>query len=478
MPNDDSSVPQDVVFITIPRTLASFHHLPEHVPLLSEDGGTRNGGYNFADGVKAMKRLLEASPDVPGSYLYRLYVRKWPLWQQAAPLLEAGRVVEAIPILVEALDLDPDCPLTCFQLGYCFRATGEHEKSVSFYEKALTFSPDAGWIHSNLGRTYEAWGKEEEARTAFWKALDFLPGDSYVLERLEALGDLVRLGEGTEGDDRVRYVKRSDFARKVAEEVKRRTDPAELLSLGFNLLNDRLWDLAEDCFERVRELDEKSAKALLGLGIAHLSRNHPAEAERWLVEYLDLEPESVAGHLNLFKVYLALEKNEEAWDHLVSAVRLDPDHRGALEQMTRYLVEADRREEAVTRLREMGEASPRAVSPWVILARLYSESGDAEHERECLVEAHRRKPGDDGILLALTAVLGGMNRAQEVLDLLAPRRDGLPFELTVNLALALGQAGRRDEGRRVLEAFRSRPGTTEADRGRADEILGQWGRDN
>jgi tetratricopeptide (TPR) repeat protein len=474
--SDPLNLPPDLSFVSLPKPLAEFHHLPEHVPLILVAGAPPPPGYNFAEGVKAMERLLQTAPNVPGSYLYRLYLRKWPLWQKAAPLLEAARVVEAIPILVEALDIDPDCPLTCFQLGFCFRATGEFEKSVSFYQKALTLAPDAGWIYSNLGRTYAAWGRAEEAKEAYWQALNLLPGDAFIMQQLEALGDLVRLGGGSTGSETIRFVKRSDFEKKVVLEIRNRNDPTELLNLGFSLLGDRLWNLAEDCFERARELDAHSAKALLGLGVAHLQQNHPAEAERWLVEFLDQEPESSAGHLNLFKACLVLEKTEEAWEHLNTAVRLDPENRGALEQMVHFLLGADRREEAVIRLREIGENSPALTTPWLLLASLYGESNDREHELECLAEAHRRSPQNEEILLAYTAALGRADRAETVVKLLRPDREKLSFELTFNLALALRGLGKAGEGRTTLEAFVRRPSLPAADVQRAGEVLEKWDR--
>ncbi len=467
-------IPPDLTFITLPRPLAQFHHLPEHVPLRLAEGETPPGGYNFTQGVQAMDRLLEAAPNVPGSYLYRLYLRKWPLWQEAAPLLESGRVAEAIPILVRALDLDPDCPLTCFQLGFCFRATGEFEKSEDFYQKAMTLAPDAGWIYSNLGRTYEAASKPTEAKEAYWTALEKLPGDTFVLGRLEALGELVRLGEDPANPGTLRYVKRADFEKKMAAEIKRRNDPGEILLLGFNLLSDRLWDRAEDAFERVRELDPDSNRALLGLGVAHLHRDHPAEAERWFLEFLEKEPDSLDGHLNLFKAYWLLERADEAWDHLQIAVGLDPNHRGALEQMAKFLEGADRRDEALERMREIGESHPDAAAPWMVLAGLHAADEATDEEIACLAEAQRRAPDDPEILLAYTATLGQHGRAAEVEALLGPRKDQLGFELTVNLVLAMRSQGHLIAGRKALEDFRDRVKADPALREKADQLLEHW----
>jgi len=476
MASDPSSLPSDIAFVTIPRVLAQFHHLPEHVPLIVEEDVTPPEGYDFAKGVQAMKYLLEAAPDAPGSYLYRLYLRKWPLWQRAAPLLESGRVVEAIPLLVGVLDVDPDCPLTCFQLGFCFRATGEYEKSESFYKKALTLAPEAGWIHSNLGRTYVLSGRPEEAKEVFWQALQLLPGDSFVLEQLESLGELVRLSDVAGQSDTARYVKRADFEKKVAVEVRKRTDPREVLNLGFSLLEDKLWDLAEECFERARELDADASPALLGLGVAHLHRGHPAEAERWFMEYLDREPESVSGHLNMFKVELALDHPEDAWEHLLTAVRLNPGHAAALEQMVRFLTEAGRVEEAVMRLRDISKTQPELVPPWKALARLYNESGERSEELKAWEEAYRLSAEDPEVLVGYTAVLGADDRPEEVEKLLTPRAEKLPFELMVNLVVALGRMDKKAEARGVIKTYSERPDLGRTERQRVEEFMKEWDR--
>jgi hypothetical protein len=44
----------------------------------------------------------------------------------------------------------------------------------------------------------------------------------------------------------------------------------------------------------------------------------------------------------------------------------------------------------------------------------------------------------------------------------------------VNLALALWQSGKREEGRKLLESFRARKGLRGEDRERAGELLEQW----
>jgi hypothetical protein len=68
-------------------------------------------------------------------------------------------------------------------------------------------------------------GKEEEAKEVFWQALQLLPGDSFILEQLQALGELVRINDDPSRPETARYVKRVDFEKKVAAEVRTRKDP-------------------------------------------------------------------------------------------------------------------------------------------------------------------------------------------------------------------------------------------------------------
>jgi tetratricopeptide (TPR) repeat protein len=212
------------------------------------------------------------------------------------------------------------------------------------------------------------------------------------------------------------------------------------------------------------------------LGVAHLQQNHPEEAERWLTEYVDQKPASAPGHLNLFKACLALEKTEEAWEHLNTAIQLDPSHLGALEQLAHLLVKADRRDEALARLREIGKSSATATAPWWVLARLYGEENDGGGELECLAEAHRRSPKEERILLAYTAALGRLKRPETAVKILEPIREAISLELSFNLALAFRSMGKATEGRKVLEAFLQRPSVEATERDRVREILEKWDR--
>ncbi len=468
-------IPEDIAFVTLPKVLAEFHHLPEHVPVpadLAQEA--REKGYPFAAGVKAMERVLAENPSVPGNYLFRLFTAKWPKWREAEAMLSAGRLAEAIHVLVGILETDPDCPLTCFQLGFCFRATGELEKSESFYKKALTLAPDVGWIHSNLGRTYQAMGDTERAAGAYWAALEHLPNDLFVIEQLEALGEIVAVPDAGDKPGERSFMKRDDYRTLIEKEMSATTDSSGFLSIGRRALRGRLWDPAVACFEKVREKaasPQETDEAELGLGIAHLHAGRAEEAERWLLGFLDRNPDSAVAHVNLFKVYLRTEHEELAWEQIRAAASLAPDDLDVLQQMFLFFENTGREEEGLEALRELAQEEPRAVAPLLLQAQHHDAKGDWALAETLLKQALKRSPESESVLAYYTAALGRLGRAKEAAALLAPLRPRLTFVLAVNLAVALRQSGNSAEAMKVLAEFKDRPNASSLDRMRAEVLM-------
>jgi len=464
-------VPPEIAFVSLPVGLAQFHHLPRHVPVwLHRQESVEKEGYDFTEGVRVMEDLLQEAPGVPGAYLYRLFARKWPLLLAINPILASGRVAEAIPRLVEVLEVDPECPLTCFQLGFCFRATGELEKSESFYRQALRMAPDAGWIYSNLGRTYQALGDRPKAVEAYWKALELLPSDAFVLEQLTALGEIFLLGPAKAGSQ-VPYVKRADYEKKAEQILAQETDPKALTKVGWKLLEDGLIAHAGNSFQKALASGSAPTEAKLGLGRVHLEEGRLGEAERTLVEFLEEEPGSAPGHLALFKTYLAQGETELAWEAIQTAARLEPDRAETLRTLYLLFKEAGRLEEGVDWFQALAKDHPKCVAPPAMAAQGLLELDRFEEAKGLLEGALRASPGNEGILLLYSAELGKRGKPGEVLRLLGPLRERLPFSLTINLVLAYEREGDRTLAQKTLSDFLARPGLPELEKERGSELL-------
>jgi tetratricopeptide (TPR) repeat protein len=466
-------IPPEIAFISLPKALAQFHHLPLHVPIwIHRQEQAKEKGYDFNEGVGAMTELLKQSPGVPGAYLYQLFVTKWPKLMEANPYFESGRIAEVIPKLVEVLDIDPECPLTCFQLGYCFRVTGELEKSESFYKQALRMAPDAGWIYSNLGRTYQAMGESPKAAEAFWKALELLPEDQFIREQLMALGEIFPIPQqDSRGGVTDLFVRRNDYEKAMEKALQHEEKPENLMALGWKLLQDRLFDLARRSFEKARTKDENLAEAGLGLGIAYLESRGFKEAEKFLAQYLDEKPDSPVAHLNLFKVYLAQGEQDLAWDEIQTAVQLNPDNLNALRQIYFIYRETDRLDEALEWMDRLSEEKPSSFAPLFLKAQVLLEHGRWEESEKTFLKALGRAPHNEEILLSYSAELGKRGHRRELIELLEKEPPPLPFTLTLNLALAYSQTGKTAEAGQILEGFLQRPGISRLDKARAQAIL-------
>jgi tetratricopeptide (TPR) repeat protein len=466
-------VPPEISFVTLPLALAQFHHLPTHVPVwLHKEAKAKEKGYDFSEGVGAMESLLEAAPQVPGAYLFQLFVRKWPKLMEVNPYFASGRIAEAIPKLVEVLNIDPECPLTCFQLGFCFRATGELDKSESFYKQALRMAPDAGWIYSNLGRTYLAQGDKLKAAEAFWAALRLLPGDHFVVEQLVNMGELFVLeGADEKGKDSALFVKRADYEKKMREILEKETHGGRLMGLGWRLLNDSLLDLAQACFEKAKAVNPPPRDVLLGLSILNLQAGRYPEAEKGLCEFLDENPESALGHLNLFKAYLAQDEMDLAWDEIQTAVKLDPGRLEVLRQLFYFFRESDRWEEGVDWLKELSKEHPDLSAPLLVIGQAQSEKDLWNEAEDTLKEALRRTPHNEEVLLYYTSELGRRGKREELIRLLQAEPAPLSFSLTLNWALAYSHSGQAKEAKKLMKDFLKRPDVTPLEKNRAEAIL-------
>lgn len=469
-----SEVPPEITFITLPTAIAQFHHLPIHVPIwIHKEAEAQEKGYNFQDGAGAMEELLKQAPNVPGAYLFHLFIQKWPKLMALNPYFAAGRIAEVIPKLVEVLQVDPECPLTAFQLGYCFRATGELEKSESFYKQALRMAPDAGWIYSNLGRTYQAMADKPRAVEAFWKALELMPGDQFVLEQLVELGELFVIPrEGKEGPEAA-FVRKADYEKKMREALEKDEDAGNCVRLGWKLLQDKLNDLARQAFEKALRKDKGLSEASLGLGITHLESGRYKDAERILSEYLESHPDSVTAHLNLFKTYLAQKEEDLAWDEIQTAVRLDPDRLDVLRQLYFLFLESGRKEEALEWLDRLATENEKSHGPLMVKAWAMEEDGRWPEAEENLREALARAPHNEEVLLYYTAGLGKRGKRADIIQLLLAEPEPLSLSLTINLAMAYSQLGQLKKGRALLEKFLKREEISLVDQQRVKALISE-----
>lgn len=106
------------------------------------------------------------------------------LGNRGALLAQEGRYTEAIPVLRQALELNPRFVPGWYNLGLASERTDEHEKAAIAFEAVVGLLPDHAdaWFHLGLARSRT--GHHRDAAIALYQARELKPGDARPLIQL------------------------------------------------------------------------------------------------------------------------------------------------------------------------------------------------------------------------------------------------------------------------------------------------------
>jgi tetratricopeptide (TPR) repeat protein len=93
----------------------------------------------------------------------------------AQPLLEQGRIEEAIWHYSETLRIRPDYVEALNNLGIALYKAGRVDEAIGYYKRAIEINPRDIEVYSNLGMALAAKGKFDEAISLYNKALQIAP---------------------------------------------------------------------------------------------------------------------------------------------------------------------------------------------------------------------------------------------------------------------------------------------------------------
>lgn len=99
-------------------------------------------------------------------------------------LQDLGRTDEAIRHYRDAIELDPENPDPCNNLGVILHDRGQMSEAIALYRRALELAPDYLGTCSNLGCALKDVGEYEEAVAVFQRALALAPGNPRIHSNL------------------------------------------------------------------------------------------------------------------------------------------------------------------------------------------------------------------------------------------------------------------------------------------------------
>lgn len=230
---------------------AEFYHLPDFVPYFNSDQKKLSkDGFQWDLSVEAMRKLIKED-DCDEYKLYRLFVRKWPLYDALTQAIQTEQYTEAEKIAEQILAIDLLDPSVYLNLASVLCRQGHYYKAEQTYHKGLDLVKHRIPFLIGLAELYEALGKLEDA-IHMWNQVLEESG-----ENVEAIENLIKhqVYQNSQLDPGI------NFERLMMKEFQKAFNNVDTLTkLGVKLVHYKLTKLAVKVFERVYQLSDSTAK--------------------------------------------------------------------------------------------------------------------------------------------------------------------------------------------------------------------------
>lgn len=109
------------------------------------------------------------------------------LVQQAAQLLKAGRVDDAVALLRQAVHLNPHDFNAHHGLGVALARLGQLDEALIHLRQAIQINPRSPQAHFNLGRVHQRRGELQDALDAYGEAVRLKPDYEAAVKAVEEI---------------------------------------------------------------------------------------------------------------------------------------------------------------------------------------------------------------------------------------------------------------------------------------------------
>ncbi|MEP6546909.1 MAG: sulfotransferase [Gammaproteobacteria bacterium] len=334
----------------------------------------------------------------------------------------AAAVREASKILADA----PGHAEASLLFAAACRRLGDAATAAHVLEALAEAQPRSPIMQLELGRTYAAKGRISEALDAFQRTVDLDASLADAWRELAALRFLA--GETFLGD--MAYLKFTRLAQ----------DPPELADAYVARAADRL-EAAETIVRQHLVRMPRDAKALRMLGDLAARRGDNAEAERRLIECLEIAPGDAAARHDLAWLLIRSERVAEALpllDRLLACEPGNPRHLGLKAQGLRLV---GRTAEAIALMEGVVADFPDDAAAWLILGNSLRELGEQSRAIDAFRRALAARPGFGEAYWALANLMTFRFAGSDVKNMQQQReRHTDSGSSRIHLEFALGKA--------------------------------------
>ncbi len=280
-----------------------------------------------------------------------------------------GDFAEAAKQYALALKRRPGWLEAMNNLGITLLKAGRAVDAAGVFKRMLAIDPNNAEAHNNLAILLEEQGRHNDALLSYKRALEAKP--SYIKARV----NLARLMEA-KGDTAgaVEELEKLPANESAHSEIQR-----QLAELYFRL--DRYKDALAKAEQAVK-LDPNNPQAWLVLGLARQAMKQDNAARSAFTRLLALDPDAVDFHLDLADLYFREHRYEETETELKAYLEKRPGDRNAFMLLGRLYTESGDIQKALETFQELLLSNPNDVEALSAITEIKHNAGDAEGAME------------------------------------------------------------------------------------------------
>lgn len=196
--------------------------------------------------------------------------------KRVVQLVEEKKIEEAVQLLLEAVEKEPENPLHLVNLGSLLFQHEQYEEAESFFLQALQLNEELATAHFGLASIHYELGRFKKATQALRTciALNLEDADVYYLLGMSYINlhnPLLAL----------------PFLQRATE---LQTSTTYLFQYGLTLAKQEHYTEAENTFKRILAIDEEHVDSLYNLAIIYIHKDEVEKAFNLLKKTIELEP--------------------------------------------------------------------------------------------------------------------------------------------------------------------------------------------
>jgi tetratricopeptide (TPR) repeat protein len=365
---------------------------PDAVATLGELSQLYHANGFYAEAAQCYRGLLRIDPSNP----------HWP-HRFATILASYGQLNDAVGLWKRTLSLAKNYTPACIHLADALLKLNRSTEAAAIYNDVLKRDPDNPYALVGLARVDIDAGRWTEARARLEKAdakSEEAVGYDLLVNVYEQLGDTVRAQEirSKQKVSGAFFDVPDPWLREIYSDCY---DAYQLSVVGGTAVRERDDATAIQFVERAIALEPTNGRYHLQAATVYKELGNPSAARQELETAVKLAPDLADAWGNLFSLLAAQGQTEQAWQTLTSGLAQCPDSSSLHFLRGRFLLGANRFEDAIPDLKQAAALRPDDASSSFALALIYSRLNRPSESHAALKAALTAEPGYPPALCAL-----------------------------------------------------------------------------